>query len=97
MLKLLNMFTSVSSHFMPTKLTRLGFFQMMLSGKIETNCLSGHVVKQIRRDLQLLHKIKFDQSNVAPSVWKEWNSQSVEKKTEVCDNGLKKMWVLVHG
>ena len=38
------------------KLTRLGFFQTMLSGKIEKNCLSGHVVKQIRRDLQLLHK-----------------------------------------
>ncbi|AES75960.1 hypothetical protein MTR_6g065450 [Medicago truncatula] len=25
-------------------------------GKIEKNCLSGHVVKQIRWDLQLLHK-----------------------------------------
>jgi len=32
------------------------FFQTTLSGKIEKNCLSGHVVKQIRRDLQLLHK-----------------------------------------
>ena len=48
---------SVSSHFMPTKLTRLGFFfQTTLSGKIEKNCLSGHVVKQIRRYLQLFHK-----------------------------------------
>jgi len=33
-----------------------GFFQTTLSGKIEKNCLSGHVIKQIRRDLQLLHK-----------------------------------------
>jgi len=32
------------------------FFQTTLSGKIEKNCLSGHVVKQIRRDLKLLHK-----------------------------------------
>jgi len=32
------------------------FFQTTLSGKIEKNCLSGHVVKQIRQDLQLLHK-----------------------------------------
>jgi len=32
------------------------FFQTTLNGKIEKNFLSGHVVKQIRRDLQLLHK-----------------------------------------
>ena len=32
------------------------FFRTTLSGKIEKNCLSGYVVKQIRRDLQLLHK-----------------------------------------
>jgi len=32
------------------------FFQTTLNGKIEKTCLSGHVVKQIRRDLQLLHK-----------------------------------------
>jgi len=44
------------SHFKPTKLTQLGFFRTTLSGKIEKNCSSGYVVKQIRRDLQLLHK-----------------------------------------
>ena len=32
------------------------FFRATLSGKIENNCLSGYVIKQIRRDLQLLHK-----------------------------------------
>ncbi|AES75910.1 hypothetical protein MTR_6g061800 [Medicago truncatula] len=32
------------------------FFQTTLSRKIEKNCLSGHVIKQKRRDLQLLHK-----------------------------------------
>jgi len=53
MLKLLNMSTLVSSHFMPTKLTQLGFFQTTLNVKIEKTCLSGHIVKQIRRDLQL--------------------------------------------
>jgi len=56
MLKLLNMLTPVSSHFMPTKLTRLGIFLTTLNGKIENTCLIGHVVKQIRQDLQLLHK-----------------------------------------
>nr|ABN08166.1 hypothetical protein MtrDRAFT_AC155882g12v2 [Medicago truncatula] len=56
LMELQNMLTPVSSHFKPTKLTRLGFFQTTLSRKIEKNCLSGHVVKQIRRDLQLLHK-----------------------------------------
>ncbi|RHN56967.1 hypothetical protein MtrunA17_Chr5g0435191 [Medicago truncatula] len=30
------------------------FFQTMLSRKIEMNCLSGRVIKQIRRDLQLM-------------------------------------------
>ncbi|KEH40225.1 hypothetical protein MTR_1g024995 [Medicago truncatula] len=34
------------------------FFQTTLSRKIENNCLSGHVVKQIRRNLQLLHKVQ---------------------------------------
>jgi len=56
MLKLLNMLTSVSSYFMPTKLARLGFFPTTLNGKIEKTCLIGHIVKQIRWDLQLLHK-----------------------------------------
>ena len=56
MLKLLNMLAPVSSHFKPTKWTRLGFFLTTLSFKIEKNCLGGYVVKQIRRDLQLLHK-----------------------------------------
>jgi len=32
------------------------FFQTTLSEKIKKNCLCGHVVKQIGRDLQLLHK-----------------------------------------
>jgi hypothetical protein len=32
------------------------FFLTTLSFKIEKNCLGGYVVKQIRRDLQLLHK-----------------------------------------
>ncbi|KEH29686.1 hypothetical protein MTR_4g048360 [Medicago truncatula] len=36
--------------------TAMFYFQTTLSGKIEKNCLSGHAVKQIRRDLQLLHK-----------------------------------------
>ncbi|KEH33960.1 hypothetical protein MTR_3g455770 [Medicago truncatula] len=32
------------------------FFQTTLSRKIEMKCLSGRVIKQIRRDLQLLYK-----------------------------------------
>jgi len=32
------------------------FFPTTLNGKIEKTCLIGHIVKQIRRDLQLLHK-----------------------------------------
>jgi len=58
MLKLLNMSTPVSSHFMRTKLTQLGFFFLptTLNGKIGMTCLIGYVVKKIRRDLQLLHQ-----------------------------------------
>jgi hypothetical protein len=55
MLKLHYMLTLVSSHLMPTKLTQLILFSKKLNGKIGMICLIGYVVKQIGRDLQLLH------------------------------------------
>ena len=97
MLKLLKMLTPVSSHFMPTKLTRLGFFSDDIKWKDREELLEWARRQTNKAEFTIVTQRSSLANPMLCLVCERSGAHKVSKKTEACNNGLKKMWVFVHG
>jgi len=87
----------VSSHFMPTKLTRLGFFPNDIKWKDREELLEWARRQANKAGFTIVTQRSNLVNPMLCLVCERSGGHKVPEKNEACDNGLKKMWVLVHG
>ena len=90
MLKLLNMLTLVSSHFMPMKLTRLGFLSDDIKWKDREDLLKWARRRANKAGFTIVTQRSSLINPILRLVWKEWSSQSAEKKPKHASTGSRK-------
>jgi len=83
---------------MPTKLTRLGFFSDDIKWKDREELLEWARRQTNKAEFTIVTQRSSLVNPMLCLVCERNGADKVpEKKTEACDNRLKKIWVLVHG
>jgi hypothetical protein len=82
---------------MPTKLTRLSFFSDDVKWKDRENLLNLTHRQANKAGFTIVTQRPSLINSMLRLVCEKSGAHKVPKKTETCNNGLKKMWVHVHG